>query len=35
MEEMKKTYGKKIGSCGIIIKRINNATIRMDVKLME
>jgi hypothetical protein len=33
-EEMKKTYGTERGSCGIIIKRINDATMRMATKLM-
>jgi hypothetical protein len=34
-EEIKKTYGIKRGSCGIIIKRINDATTRMATKLMS
>jgi hypothetical protein len=33
-EEMKKTYGTERGSCGIIIKRISDATMRMATKLM-
>jgi len=33
-KEMNKTYGKKIGSHKIIIKRISDATTRMATKLM-
>jgi len=33
-EEMKKTYGKKRGSCGIIIKCISDATTRLATKHM-
>jgi hypothetical protein len=34
VEEMKKTYGMERGSCGIIIKRINNIATKMAMKLM-
>jgi hypothetical protein len=33
-EEMKNTYGTERGSCGIIIKRISDATTRLATKLM-